>query len=144
VKERKSKMDQVGKIEKINGNSGTISVKRVSACGDNCKSCGASCTIKSVLVETEIPKGLNVGDYVEITTENEVMFKHILVLYGLPLVLMLGTIFVVHLLLSSENKDLISALSGLASLGVSFFLLKAYDKSEMKKNTLKFTVARKL
>jgi len=32
---------------------------------------------------------INVGDYVEIRAENEVMLKHIAVLYGLPLLLML-------------------------------------------------------
>jgi sigma-E factor negative regulatory protein RseC len=139
-------MDQVGRIEQISGNKATISVKRVSACGDSCKSCGASCKQKSVTVVTDVPDNfeINVGDYVEITTENEVMLKHIMMLYGMPLALMLGVIFAVYFLLDIPNKDIISALAGLASLFVSYFILKAYDKSEMSKNTLKFTVGRKL
>ena len=137
-------MDQVGKIENINGNKATISVKRVSACGDNCKSCGSSCKVNSVFIETDITDDFEVGDYVEITTESEVMFKHILMLYGVPFLLMMATIGVVQILFNVPNKDVISAIAALASLIVSFFILKAYDKKEMKNNTLKFTVGKKL
>ena len=73
-------MDQVGKIEKIDGNKAIVSVKRVSACGDNCKSCGSSCNQKSITIETDITQDYQVGDYVEITTESEVLMKHILFL----------------------------------------------------------------
>ncbi len=138
-------MDQVGKIEKIEGNKATISVKRVSACGDNCKSCGSSCRQPSIIFETDLNGDYEVGDYVEITTENEVVFKQIAMLYGIPFIIMLATIAVVQLLLfNNPNKDMISAISSIASLVVSFFILKAYDQKEMKKNTLKFTLGKKL
>lgn len=137
-------MDQVGKIEKIEGNKAVISVKRTSACGESCKSCGSSCKQESVSVETEITSDYEIGDYVEITTENEVLLKHILFLYGIPLLFMMGTIGIVQLLLDSPNKDMISAVASLLSLVVSYFILKAYDKNEMKKNVLKFTVVKKL
>ena len=138
-------MDNIGKIEKINGNKAVISVKRVSACGDSCKSCSSSCKVNSVIFETDITDlDINVGDFVEIRAENEVMLKHILVLYGLPLLLMIFTVFIVHMVLNGPNKDIISAVASLFSLIISFFLLKAYDKIEMKKNVLKFTVGKKL
>jgi sigma-E factor negative regulatory protein RseC len=138
-------MDNVGKIEQINGNKAVISVKRVSACGDSCKSCSSSCKVNSVIFETDIDdQDINVGDYVEIRAENEVMLKHIMVLYGLPLLMMIATVFVAQMILSGPNKDMISAVASLFSLIVSFFLLKAYDKTEMKKNVLKFTVGKKL
>jgi len=139
-------MDNVGRIEKIDGNKAVISVKRVSACGDNCKSCSSACKVNSVIVETDIDTNddINVGDYVEIKAENEVMLKHILVLYGLPFLLMIITVMVFQLLLNGPNKDIISAVASLFSLIISFFLLKAYDKREMEKNVLKFTVGKKL
>lgn len=138
-------MEQVGKIEKIDENIATILVKRVSACGDNCASCSSACRQKGIEIQAEVTSDIKVGDYVEITTENEVMFKHILMLYGTPFVIMLGTIFgVMFIMQNSVNKDLISALSGIASLGVSYFILKNYDKKEMKKNAIKYTVAKKL
>jgi sigma-E factor negative regulatory protein RseC len=138
-------MEQVGKIEKIDGNIATILVKRISMCGDNCKSCSAACKVNGIKIEVEVSEDIDVGDYVEISTENEVMFKHIFMLYGTPFVLMLGAIFVVMFLLkNSPNRDLFSALSGIASLGVSYFILKNYDKKEMKKNAIKYTVAKKL
>ncbi|NLJ59196.1 MAG: SoxR reducing system RseC family protein [Tissierellia bacterium] len=139
-------MEQVGKVEKIDGKRAVISVKRVSACGTSCKSCSASCKEVSVIVETDIDEtdNIQVGDYVEINTENEVMLKHIAVLYGLPLVIMIITIFLVQMILTSPNKDLISAVASLFSLVISFYLLKAYDNREMRKNTLKFTIGKKL
>jgi len=85
------------------------------------------------MIDTEVPSYVSVGDYVEITTENEVMLKHILALYGIPLVIMLGTIFILNAILKMPNKDIISAFAGLASLAVSFFILKAYDKKKWVK-----------
>lgn len=138
-------MDQVGKIEKINGNKATVSVKRVSACGDNCKGCSSSCKQPVVIFETEFNGDYEVGDYVEITTENEVLLKQIAILYGIPFIIMLATIGIAQMILAENpNKDLISAVASVASLVVAFFILKAYDKKEMKKNTLKFTLGRKL
>lgn len=138
-------MDQVGKIENIKDNKATISVKRVSACGDNCKGCSSSCKQPVVYFDTEITDGYEVGDYVEITTENEVMLKQIAMIYGIPLVVMIVTIAVVQLMLSNNpNKDIISAVASIASLVIAYFILKAYDSKEMKKNTLKFTIGRKL
>ena len=137
-------MEQVGKIEKIQGNKATVSVRRVTACGDNCKGCSSSCKQPGIIFETEIEGDYEVGDYVEITTENEVVLKQIALLYGIPFVIMMATIGLVQLVLQGPNKDLISAVAAVASLAVSFFILKAYDKKEMKKNTLKFTLGRKL
>lgn len=138
-------MDQVGKIDNIQGNKATISVKRVSACGENCKGCSSACKQPTVVFETDINGDYEVGDFVEITAENEVMLKQILMLYGIPFIIMLVTIGIVQLLLTNNpNKDIISAISSVASLAIAYFILKAYDKKEMKKNTLKFTIGRKL
>ena len=138
-------MEQVGKIEKIEGNRATISVKRISACGTNCASCGASCKQSSVIFETDFTGEYEVGDYVEVTTENDVMLKQIAMIYGIPLVIMIATIGIVQLLMAENpSKDIISAVASVASLTLSFFILKAYDKKEMKKNTLKFTLGKKL
>lgn len=139
-------MDNVGRIEKIDGGVAVISVKRVSACGENCKGCSSVCKVEPVIFETDISDSgdINVGDYVEIRAENEVMLKHIVVLYGLPLLLMVATVFALQMVLTSPNKDMISAIASLFSLIISFFLLNVYDKREMKKNTLKFTVGKRL
>ncbi|MGD9569277.1 MAG: SoxR reducing system RseC family protein [Sedimentibacter sp.] len=138
-------MDQVGKIEKIEGNKATVLVKRVSACGDNCKGCSSACDQPTITFETDFNGDYEVGDYVEITTENEVALKQIAILYGIPFLTMMATIGIVQmLLLEHPQRDLISAVASVASLVVAFFILKAYDKKEMKKNTLKFTLGRKL
>lgn len=138
-------MDQVGKVQSIDGNIAKILVKRVSACGDSCASCSAACRQPGIEVDVEVSSDIEVGDYVEINTENGIMLKHILMLYGLPLLILLATIFIVYYLLGDlPNKDAISALSGLASLAISFIVLKKYDQRETEVNPIKYTVAKKL
>ena len=53
-------MDNVGRIEKIDGNKAVISVKRVSACGDSCKSCSSACKVKP-LKETAVCESMHGG-----------------------------------------------------------------------------------
>lgn len=138
-------MEQVGKIEKIEGTKATISVKRTSACGENCKGCSSVCKQPTVIFEANISEDYEEGDYVEISTENEVMLKQIAMLYGIPFLIMMVTIGIFQLLLKSNpNKDIISAIASVLSLVISFFVLKSYDKKEMEKNTLKFTIGKKL
>ncbi len=137
-------MNQVGKIEQINGAKAIVSVKRVSACGDSCNNCGGSCTQNSIRIETDVTGDYKVGDYVEITTGSETMLKHVLVLFGVPLLIMLIVIVTIQLVSDSPRKDIISGISSVLSLAVSSFILKAYDKKEMKKNALKFTTGKKL
>jgi len=138
-------MEQVGKIQKINGNTATILVKRVTACGDSCGHCSAACKQPGIEVETVVTPDIHVGDYVEITTENEVMFKHILMLYGMPLLLVIATIFAAYYLLGdTPKKDIISAVLGLSTLIISHFILKRYDKKEMTNRPIKYNVEKKL
>lgn len=138
-------MEQVGYVEKVEGNIGTIMVKRVSSCGDTCASCKAACHIAGVRIKTEVPDNVASGDYVEITTETPVMLKHIVVLYGTPLVIMLGVIFVVMFALGDmPNADMISGFCGIASLALSYVILRMYDRRETKNHTVKYMVAKKL
>jgi positive regulator of sigma E activity len=137
-------MEQIGRIEKINGNTATISVNRIKACGGSCSHCSSSCSQNGIEVEIEVTSDIQIGDYVEIKTENQVMIKHILVIYGIPLTLVLFTIFAAYYLLgSAPNKDIISAVSGLLSLIVSHFILKKYDKWEMANMPIKYSVEKK-
>lgn len=69
---------------------------------------------------------------------------HTYALSGMPLILVLFTIFVVYYFLGSNpNKDIVSAVSGLLSLIVSHFILKKYDKWEMTNMPIKYTVEKK-
>ncbi|MPM23820.1 hypothetical protein SDC9_70294 [bioreactor metagenome] len=72
------------------------------------------------------------------------MFKHILMLYGTPLDLMQCIIFIIYNLLNTRSKEIISAISGLASLIFAQYILKTYDNNVIKKGALKFTIVRRL
>lgn len=72
------------------------------------------------------------------------MFKHILMLYGTPLSLMQCIIFIIYNLLNTQSKEIISAISGLASLIFAQYILETYDNNVIKKGALKFTIVRRL
>ena len=59
-------MKQIGTVESLNGDNVQVRVKRVSACGGNCVSCGASCGGGEIVVTAQNNAGANVGDMVEI------------------------------------------------------------------------------
>ncbi len=65
-------------------------------------------------------------------------------LYGTPLALMQCIIFIIYNLLNTQSKEIISAISGLASLIFAQYILETYDNNVIKKGALKFTIVRRL
>ena len=59
-------MRQIGRVYKITDGVAEISVVRESACGDNCSSCSAKCTLKGANVSAKAVPGLKNGDMVYI------------------------------------------------------------------------------
>ncbi len=57
-------MRQTGRVTKVSGDIAEISVIRESACGDNCASCSAKCTLKDASVSAKAVPGLQKGDTV--------------------------------------------------------------------------------
>lgn len=137
-------MIQNGRIKEINGNNAIVSIKRRSMCGDNCKGCSSACNVPEMDVKADIIPNIEIGDEVEISSEDISVVKYSFVLYGLPLVIMVAVIFLVSSLIEGENGQIYGALIGLLSLIISFFILKKYDKLESSRKSFKYTILRKL
>lgn len=129
-------MNQIGLVTKKDKNLVTVFVRRYSSCGENCAHCGNSCEVPGIDINIETDVPVEIGDYVELETENRTILKYSFLLYGIPM-----TLFVLGIVLgiSLFQKEVIGFLFGIGSLGISFFLLKWLDVKffKNKRNTLK-------
>ncbi len=140
-------MNQTGIIKKINGKKAVVEVRRPSSCGDNCGSCSAMCKVPLIEVKAEISNNavdVIEGDNVELSSENISVLKYAFVLYGLPLVIMVGVIFLVSNLVEGETGQIFAALGGILSLILSFFILKKYDDVQSSKNEFNHIIIKKI
>jgi len=133
----------IGKIEKKEGKTATILVKKVAPCGDNCKKCSAGCYLYSTYIQTDVGDDVHAGDYVEISAECEAAFNKSLYQYTVPVILMIGSVILVQLMPRIQNKSMVSALAVIFSLIISQFVLNFYDKKKMKNNARLFKVGKK-
>ncbi|MGB4440012.1 MAG: SoxR reducing system RseC family protein [Sedimentibacter sp.] len=133
----------IGKIEGKEGKSATILVKKTAPCGDNCKSCSAGCKLYNTHIQTDVDDDINEGDYVEISSESDVVLSNS-IMHALPVILIIISVIAVQLLPFVQNREIASALAVLLSLIVSQFILKFYDKKKMKSNTRLFKIGKKV
>ncbi|QSX06425.1 SoxR reducing system RseC family protein [Sedimentibacter sp. zth1] len=137
-------MDQNGIVKQIKGNKAIVTIKRKTSCGESCDSCSAMCKVPSVNITADLIDGVKVGDTVEVFSEDINVLKYALVLYGLPLLLMVAVILMTNAIFKGENGQLYAGLCGIASLAVSFIILKIYDKKESSKKSFKYFIVKKV
>ena len=129
-------MEQVGFVKKVNGEKVEVAVKRISACGDNCKSCGGACNKPAHIVNLPNTVNAKVGDYVEIKGKTKNILKYAMIVYMIPFIMLLiGIVISMEVLkkLQIANYEMISFLIGLIFLGGSYFIVKKIDKIIEKK-----------
>jgi sigma-E factor negative regulatory protein RseC len=128
-------MNKIAQVVKIENNIATIKVARASACGENCASCGSHCTEKGHFIEVTNQE-YELGQLLEVTTKDQNILAFSAIAYGIPLLVMVGTILLVYQLAPDSQKDAFSAIAGVLSLSVSFFLLRLLDRFLFKKTKM--------
>lgn len=136
-------MIQKGRIKKIDDDTAVVAIRRQSMCGENCKGCSSACNVPEMDIKADAITNIEIGDEVEISSEDISVLKYSFVLYGVPLLIMVIVIFLVSSLIKGEDGQIYAALIGLLSLIASFFILKKYDKLESSKRNFKYTIIRK-
>lgn len=137
-------MIKYGKVISIKDDKAIVSIKRDTTCGENCAHCSGGCSVPYVNIEANNIEGINIGDTVEVTSDNINFLKYALILYGVPLVIMVTVIFVANAIFKGENGEIISCVLGLLSLALSFVILKIYDKKESNKKEFTYTIIKKV
>ncbi len=118
-------MKQKGIVIQTENQYAWVTVPRMSACGENCVSCGGSCRKSGHVAQVANPLGATVGDAVMVSTTDSAIFRSILLVYLCPVLLLFiayGIAFSI-----TQNAAFATAISLLALAG-SFCLLKLLDK----------------
>lgn len=113
-----------------------VCVTRQSACGDNCASCSGCSkpTYKAVTVAKN-PINAQVGDVVNLKSENATIIKGATYIYVLPLVLFFAFYALANFVTSDENIKNALAIGGFA-FGVDFAILYSRKIEKNKKVTV--------
>ncbi len=137
-------MQEKGKVISQRGNIAEISVIRVSACGDNCASCGGNCSISEVRVSAVSEFDLRPGDIVTMEATSKSMLMSIAIAYLLPLILLVGGAIGGAEVLKNygyESYELGGFGIGILCLVISFFLIR-FLGNKMAENKVLFEVIR--
>ncbi|RKD31787.1 SoxR reducing system RseC family protein [Thermohalobacter berrensis] len=140
-------MEQIGFVIEANDEFATIEVRRISVCGDKCGSCQGGCRVP--VTKVKIPNTLQVktGEYVELKMENKKVIYSTFIVYGIPFIMMIVGMIGSYLLfknLKISKHETLSFISGMISLGVSYFILNLIDKKMKEKNKINIKMIRKV
>ena len=120
-------MTKLGFVREIKGNMAYVRFLRESACGGNCSSCGG-CGTKPFDKWMENTLELNVGDKVEVETDNNKILLSAFMVYIFPLLLFFISAFSVSFLWG----NFVGTIAGIVVFFLSFIITKKYgDKSEV-------------
>lgn len=117
-------MREIGIVLDTSGEFCRVSVKRKSACGENCASCKAACNAKVHICEAKNHIGAKAGDEVILETESKKVLKSAFLAYILPILTFLAVYGMVDLKFSGA----ISAVFAILAMAVVFVLIRIYDK----------------
>lgn len=129
-------MEQIGYVTRIDGENIELEVKRVSACGDNCKSCSGSCEEKPHTIVLPNKIDAKVGDFVEVSAEAKNILKYMAIIYMIPFGFFIVGIALgdnIFKSMGNENYEILSFFTGMISLAISFLVVRIIDKNIAKK-----------
>lgn len=138
-------MEQVGIVKEVKGSDVVLEVRRVSACGTSCASCSSSCEVAPHLLTIKNEVNAKLGDMVEIKAEAKKILKYTFLIYIIPLTFLILGIALGNGYFQArgyENFEILSFLSGIVGLTISYMILKLIDNSVAKKNDLVLTISR--
>lgn len=136
-------MALIGIIEEKKGETATILVKKVLPCGDKCKNCSAGCNLYNIHIQVEVDNNLKEGDCIKIQQKSEAATNSSIVQVAIPTLLLIGSIITVQMIPQVQNKGAATALAVVASIIVAQYVIKLYDKMNMKKNATNFIIGEK-
>ena len=94
-------MRQEGFIKSVSGEFCEVIIRRKTACGDNCASCGA-CRMKFQQVTAKNSVGAESGDYVVIEMDSKKVLFSAFLVYILPILVFFISFFAVQKVSSSN------------------------------------------
>lgn len=123
-------MDQSGLVVAVKGKMAVVEVKRVSACGDKCSSCGGGCDTPVSRLEVSNEKNATVGDLVTLNVSDKVMLQSTFLMYTLPLIGLILGILVASWLTPywGINSDMALLGTGLVFMAITYYFVAKWVK----------------
>ena len=118
-------MTEEGIVKRTDGEFCEVVVRRKTACGDNCASCGGSCKMNFQSVSAKNPIGAKAGDAVIIEMDSKKVLFSAFLTYILGLMVF---IIVFYLVRTACNSDKIALLSALPPTALTYLLTVLYDR----------------
>lgn len=131
------KMQEIGIVESVEGKEAIVNVKRSTACGDSCATCGAQCKTSRTKISAKNLVDAKVGDKVQIEMATRTVILSAILVYILPLVVLFGAYFLAELYYGLSEKN--SVICGLIAFSASFVLLFIADKFTKKRFIVNIT-----
>lgn len=130
-------MEQIGFVREVIDGKVELEVKRVSGCGENCKGCGNSCDIPAHIIRLPNKINAKVGDFVELKGEPKKLLKYAMIVYMVPFIFLIVGIVLGNSYfkgIGNKNYELLSFLTGLGAITISYFFIRIIDKRISKKD----------
>lgn len=140
-------MDQIGYVVDTKDEIAVVDVRRTSACGDNCNSCGGGCNIPAMRVEIKNTIQAKVGNFVEIEMETKSLMKSAFIAYIIPLVMLIGGIaggIYIFQSMGYTNYESLGFITGLVFLAISYYMLRAIDNIIKNRNSAELKIIKVL
>ena len=125
-------MDQIGQVVELQGKSAVVRVRRTSACGENCASCGGECFPTSTTLKAVNGLNAKVGDMVKVEMSSGAFVLLAFIGYILPILIAIGAYIVARQLSSDTLMADISAVVALVLTLVAFFVLDKLPKKSTR------------
>jgi sigma-E factor negative regulatory protein RseC len=130
---KKETMSNIGVVSEVGNDYAIVDVRRASACGDNCASCGGGCDIPVLKIKIDNVLSAGVGDFVELEARAEVIMKSTFIMYGLPLITFVIGVLASDKVLNTiygDANELYTALVGFILMALTYMAIKINSKEK--------------
>lgn len=132
-------MREEGIVKREFGELCEVIVRRKTACGDNCASCGGACKMNFQQVTAKNQVGAKAGDSVIIEMESKKVLLSAFLVYILPVLVFFVSFFAVQKIYASNNlASGISAILTVAVFGITMLFDRRY-KSDFLPSIIKIS-----
>ncbi|PAB58610.1 SoxR reducing system RseC family protein [Anaeromicrobium sediminis] len=139
-------METIGRVVSTNNEFAKIEVMRTSACGEKCSSCGGGCSKTGMYIDVKNTLNAKSSQFIKVEIETKTIMKAGFLVYILPLfMLIIGAVsgYYIHGLFNMTfPSDLFSLLLGVLFLGLSYGIVRIFDRNYNSKGKIQYKMTK--